>query len=341
MSETIILTATGCLVGSVIAPFISQLLVALASNPDRPIRLEWEWDVRFVAVVLCMGLLSTAFCVVTPALQLRFRNPVRWTQNANAPLIGRLWTEHFLIAIQAALAVILLAGAGLLQITWRNLVHLNPGFAAGQVLVAELQWEREGDRSYTNSIYRTLVDRIAGLPGVASVSISGWSYFGDNTRRASIVLDEGPAPNSTDGPLCEFLSVGPEFFPTMGVPMLRGRDFNANDTVDSPLVAVLNDSAKLQYFGSDEAIGKRFSIFDPKQKIEVIGIVADTKLNTLRETPPPMVYLPFFQSEFRGTPDTPASIEIRFRGEIASVHENCSRQFKRVRRVWRRGACDH
>jgi len=227
---------------------------------------------------------------------------------------GRLWAEHFLIAGQAALAVILLGGAGLLQITWRNLVHLNPGFDTGQVLVAELQWEREGDRTYTNSVYRTLVDRISQVPGAASVSISGWSYFGDNTRRTSIVLDEGPAPNSAEGPLCEFLSVGPEFFATMGVPLLRGRDFNGNDIMNSPLVAILNESAKLQYFGSADAMGKRFSISDPKRKIEIIGVVADTKLNSLREAAPPMVYLPFFQSEFRGTPDTPASIEIRLRG---------------------------
>jgi predicted permease len=313
--ETMILTATGCLLGSAIAPSISQFLVTLASNPDRPIRLAWQWDLRFLAVVFSIGLLTTAFCVVVPALRLRLSNPVRSIYNPNAPVVGRLRAEYFLIAGQAALAVILLAGAGLLQSTWRNLIHLNPGFKASQVLVAELQWEREGDRTYTNSVYRTLVERISQLPEAASVSISGWSYFGDNTRRTSIVPDGLPAPNSEEGPLCEFLSVGPEFFATMGVPLLRGRDFNANDTVNSPLVAILNESAKVQYFGSADAIGKRFSIFDPKQKIDIIGVAADTKLNSLREGAPPMVYMPFFQSEFRGTPDTPASIEIRLRKE--------------------------
>lgn len=312
--ETIILTSTGCLLGSAIAPFISQLLVTLASNPDKLIRVAWQWDVRFVAVVLSIGLVTTALCVVMPALQLRLRNPVRAIHDANAPVTGRLRAEHLLIAGQAALAVILLAGAGSLQATWRNLVHLNPGYDTGQVLVAELQWEREGDRTYTNSVYRTLVDRISQLSGAASVSISGWSYFGEASRRSSIVLDEGAAPNSTEGPLCEFLSVGPEFFRTTGVSFLRGRDFYTSDTMNSPLVAILNESAKVQYFGSAEAIGKRFSIFDPKQKIEIIGVVADTKLNSLRESTPPMVYLPFFQSEFRGTSDQPASIEIRLRG---------------------------
>ena len=93
--------------------------------------------------------------------------------------------------------------------------------------MADLQWEHEGNREYTNSVYRTLLERIAEFPGVAMVSMSGWSYFGENSRRASIISENQPGRDVDENPLCEFLSVGPGFFQTMGVPLLRGREFTA------------------------------------------------------------------------------------------------------------------
>jgi predicted lysophospholipase L1 biosynthesis ABC-type transport system permease subunit len=76
----------------------------------------------------------------------------------------------------------------------------------------------------------------------------------------------------------------------------------------------LNESAMRQYFGRVDALGSHFSIFDPKQKIRIIGVAADTKLNSLRDVAPPIVYLPFFQSEFRGTSGMPATLELRLTG---------------------------
>ena len=83
-----------------------------------------------------------------------------------------LGLKDVLLAGQTALALVLLVGAGLLQITWRNLDRFDPGFEKDRLLVADLRWEREGDRTYTNSVYRTLVDRVAGLPGVSSIRLT-------------------------------------------------------------------------------------------------------------------------------------------------------------------------
>lgn len=311
--ETSVLAAAACALGAVLAPIATRILVALASDPDRPIRIEWQWDWRFAAIALALCAFATAVSAAVPAYRLPWRNSAHSVHGQMAfgsSRPGGFQSDALLISVQAGLAVVLLVGGGLLQASWRNLDQLNPGFDKDGLVVAELQWEREGSRYYSDSVYRLLLDRIAQRTGVAAVSLSGWSYFGGSSRQASIVAEDPPSDGSS-AELCEFLSVAPGFFKTMGVPFVRGRDFAASDTEATRLVAILNESAKRVYFGNTDALGRRFSIFDPAQKIEVVGVVSDTKLNGLRESTPPMVYLPFFQSEFRGTSDMPASIEIR------------------------------
>jgi putative ABC transport system permease protein len=312
IGETSILALTGCVLGAGLAPLITRKLVDLASDPDKPIRIEWQWDWRFVAAVFLFCLVSTVLCAAAPALRPTWQNPIQFIHgHVSSAVSSRLGTrpEELLIAGQAALALTLLVGAGLLQTSWHHLHGLNPGFDQERLLIAELQWAQEGSRAYTNAAYRALLEKVAQQPGVAGVSISGWSYFGNNTRRASIVT--AAHPDAGENPLCEFLSVGPGFFQTMGVQLIGGRGFTASDTEASPLVAVLNESAERQYFGSAGGLGNRFSLFDPKQKIEIVGIVADTRLNSVRDAAPAMVYLPFLQSELRGTSDMPAALEIR------------------------------
>ncbi|QOY86589.1 ABC transporter permease [Paludibaculum fermentans] len=310
--ETTALPVIACLPGAMLAPLIAGMLVGLASDPDRPMRLAWQWDWRFaVMAAACCGI-AAAVSAALPAWRLSGIQ----RQDAGHSRLSFRHRNHsgfqpawLFIAVQAGLAVILLAGGGLLQTTWYNLERLNPGFDQQRLSIAELQWAREGSRAYTNSVYRLLLARIAELPGVARVSLSGWSYFGGNSRRAAIVPEHPQGEGATEP--AEFLSVAPGFFRTMGVRLMRGRDFSPADTEAAPLAAILNESATRLYFGNGLALGHRFSIFDPKQKIEVVGIVEDTKLNGLRGPAPPLVYLPFFQSEFRGTSDMPASIEIQ------------------------------
>ncbi len=312
-AETSVLSAAACAIGAVLAPVATRVLVALVSDPDRPIRIEWQWDWRFVAIALALCAFATVLSTAVPAYRLPWRNSahsVRDHMMVGSLRLGTFRSDALLISVQAGLAVVLLVGGGLLQASWRNLDRLNPGFNKDQLIIAELQWEREGSRSYSNSVYRLLLDRIAEWPGVTAVSLSGWSYFGGSSRRASITAEDPPV-NGSSPELCEFLSVAPGFFKTMGVPFIRGRDFDSSDTEATRLVAILNESAKRLYLGNTDELGRRFSIFDPTQKIEIVGVVADTKLNGLRESTPPIVYLPFFQSEFRGTSDLPASIEIQ------------------------------
>jgi predicted permease len=312
IAETTVLSSAASLLGALLSPVAARVLVGLASDPDRPIRIAWQWDWRFAAVAFTCCAVATALSAALPACHLPGRS---WSDPGHPPFATRRFhhpgipSGALFIAGQAGLAVVLLVGGGLLQTTWRNLNLLDTGFEQQRLFIAELQWEQEGNRTYTNTVYRSLLAQLAELPGLARVSLSGWSYFGGNSRRASIVPEH--SPGDAAGEPSEFLSVAPGFFNTMGVRLIRGRDFTTSDTEATPLVAILNESAMRLYFRDDSALGRRFSLFDTNQKLEIVGVVENTKLNGLREPAPPMVYLPFFQSEFRGTGDMPASLEIQ------------------------------
>jgi predicted permease len=256
----------------------------------------------------------TMACGLIPAVHIQdagLSQTMRESSGMSARSRARLGA--LVIATQIALSLVLLMGAGLLQATWRNLDRLNPGFERNRVLIAELQWKQRGDdRAYTDPIYRYLLEQVAALPGISSVSLSGWSYFGDNTRGAALVVEGSANTTADENPLCEFMSVGPGFFRTMRMSLLRGREFAGTDTEHSPPVAVLSESASRLYFGGQDPVGRRFSIpgFDPQQKIEIVGVARDAKLNSLREPAPATVYLPFLQAQDRGTSATPASLEV-------------------------------
>jgi predicted permease len=302
LTETLLLAGMGCALGLLLARWAAESIVRLASDPNRPNRIAWGFDWRVACLVCIVCVLVTLTSGLPAAMQSR---------STAAPIGSRTRLRDAFIAAQMALSLVLLMAAGLLQSTWRNLNGLNPGFEKDMVVVAELQWQEKGnDRTYTDPVYRHLLEQTEALPGVRSASLSGWSYFGDNTRRAAIVLEANKGEGH-ENPLCEFLSVGPRFFRTMGTELIRGHDFTEADTERSRLVGVISESVSRLYFGSQNPLGKRFSIFDPQQEIEIVGVVRDAKLNSLREQAPPIIYLPFLQSQYRGTAATPASLEVR------------------------------
>jgi putative ABC transport system permease protein len=313
LMEAGMIAAAGCASGFMIARWGHAAITALISDPDRPIRLPWHPDWRvFSLACLLLGAVTLGAGTV-PALRAA-RTDVNSAMRGRAALtIGRRrfrLSEVFVVA-QMSLSLTLLTAAALLLSSLWNLNNADPGFGKDDVLIADLQWQREPrSRIAADTGYRAALRALKAVSGVVSASISGWSYFEDNSRRASIVI-EGSDGNSATNSLCEFMSVGPEFFRTMGSTLISGREFNDADTEQSRLVAILNETGARLYFGHRRAIGESFHIFDPKETTEVIGIARDTKLHSLRSAAPPMVYLPFLQSKYQGTSDYPASLAVR------------------------------
>ena len=221
MTEVLLLAAIGCALGLLLARRATAILVALASDPNNPTRMTWEFDWRVAGLISIVCVAVTIACGLLPVVRTQHTRLSQTMREASAtPARSRAHLGGIVIAAQIALSLVLLIGAGLLQATWRNLDGLNPGFERNRVLIAELQWQQRGDdRAYTDPIYRHLLEQVAALPGISSASLSGWSYFGDNSRLAALVAEGSANTTADENPLCEFMSVGSGFFRTIRMPL--------------------------------------------------------------------------------------------------------------------------
>ena len=200
------------------------------------------------------------------------------------------------VTLQISLCLMLLVGAGLLVRTLRNLENANLGQNAQGLAVFGVRTPDtvHGDAEAVH-FFNTLVARLRALPGVESATLveerpgAGWS---NNTA----VKVDGVSPNGKKFAALRWNSVGPDFFHVMGVPVLLGRDFNDSDTENSTRVAIVNQTFVKQYLNGGEAIGHQISKWgEDNQRATIIGVVADSKYTSVRETPRPMAYYPFTQ----------------------------------------------
>jgi predicted permease len=220
---------------------------------------------------------------------------------------------------QTALCILLLAGAGLLTRTLYNLKTLNAGFQQENILLvsldtraAQLSPERLAE------FYQALLDHIRRSPRVLSTSYSTLNPADMRVNIRAIQL-----PGMPPGPEARGVSTNvasPEYFKTLGIQLLRGRDFSDKDRAGAPGVAVVNEAMARFYFDETEPIGRSFAFLgEPDKQIEIVGVVRDS-LQRLRESPPRMVYVPWTQA---ARPLSRLTAEIRTEGDprflVASV----------------------
>jgi predicted permease len=209
------------------------------------------------------------------------------------------------LAAQIAICLVLLVAGGLLLRTLNNYAQTNLGFTTEGLLVFDVTPQGQTE---SHVFYRTLMDRIRQVPGVESVSMagnrpgSGWSS--NNDLMLDGVEKDGVSLRSND--------VGPNFFHTMGVPVLEGREFLDTDTKDTPKVAIVNESLAKKFFPKGSAIGHRLG---GKNSLTIVGVVKDSKYTSVSEDPQPMAYYAAMQSPVIGT----TSIEVRTRGDGRSL----------------------
>jgi predicted permease len=214
--------------------------------------------------------------------------------------------RNFLVTVQVALALVLLICSGLMIRTFRVLSHINPGFARP----AELQTFRISipdsdvpDDGRVPGIEQQIQDKLAAIPGVSSVAFSsavpldGDSRF-DNVFAADRTYTEGALP-----PLRHLLFISPEYFHTLGIPVIVGRDLSWADTYNRVPVAVISENFAREYWGTPaEALGKRIRIFTNDDWREVIGVVGDVRDDSMDKPARTDVYWPTLLANFRSHP---------------------------------------
>jgi putative ABC transport system permease protein len=200
-----------------------------------------------------------------------------------------------LVAAEVALSLVLLTGAALLVQSFVRLSNISPGFRAEGLLTARVQVPPRYDTPERRSgFYIDVVSRIAALPGVQSAAAISFLPLAGGGIGTSFYRADRPEPAPGQAPVADVRPVTPGFFRTMGIPQVVGRDFTPADRIESPLVAVVNDTLVARYLGGENPLGTRLNVFlgPPDRRVfEIVGVVGDIKLASLDGEVRPTVYI--------------------------------------------------
>jgi len=217
----------------------------------------------------------------------------------------RLGVGKTLVVVQVALSLLLLIGAGLFVRSLEKLKSLDAGFNRENVLLVSTDPLMIGYQGrQIADLYQRMLERIKTIPGVRTASLSSQGLLSLGGTNTSIIVQgraERPEDNSIlDDRKMPFLcEVGPEYFETVGMTILRGRGFTAQDDENAPRVAVINETFARYYFGDENPIGRRFGLGrESSSQIEIVGVVKDAKYDSLREASPRAFYMSYRQESF-------------------------------------------
>ncbi len=328
-AESLLLSLSGGVLAIWLAVLAGPALVALASDPARPLLVDCRvhWPVFWFTVLVSFG--TTLLFGMIPALQvfrLDLTTALKATGNEPGRGLGRNRAGRVLVVLQVALSVVLLLGAGLLLRTLGNLQGLDPGFHPQNVILGRLTFALTPEgMERLKSLAAPVCERIQALPGVEAVGLSTYGGLARGHQNEPVSLPDRPGEKDRSFRL-NHISDG--YYEAYGIDLLRGRAFQATDTAASAPVVGLNQSAARLLFGGENPIGRRLCLgekYDPARAREVVGLVRDAKYTDLREEIPPQLYIPLSQSSSPGiilavrSKTSPAAILGPIRQAISSL----------------------
>jgi putative ABC transport system permease protein len=293
--ESTLLALLGSLVGIGIAGMLVRVLPTLLPA-DFPRVDAIAVDLRAAIFAGTLAVLIGALCGLVPSL-LNARWSTVWSLGSRGGVQrGTTRLRGGLVAVEIALSLTLLTGAGLLVNSYARLQHVNPGFDPQSLLLMPIQLPLSYDRDESRLTFFIGLDgRLRAVPGVRAVSWIEDPPMGYGNAHTGIILQE--ADPKAEPPVLLYHRVGPRYFHTMGIPILKGRDFERADDASSERVAVVDQAMAEQYWPGQNPIGRRFRrVSDPEDHWStVIGVVGTVLQASPAEEGYPHVYFPFLQ----------------------------------------------
>ncbi len=299
LTESIFLACLGGAAGVAVAYAGTGAILSLAFPAARHLPIEANPSLPVLGFAFLLSLLTGVGFGIVPAWLTSRSGPAQELRGAN-----RTTKEHVslqqkaLIVFQAALSLILLVGAGLLTRSLSNLEHQNFGIQTANRFVLHIDPAGAG---YTPAklpaLYNSLEREFGGLPGVQHVGLALYSALEGNNWGESVRVEGRPEPGPNQDSGSSWDRINPQFFDSVGQPVIRGRGFKETDTASSQYVAVVNEAFVRKFFPHENAIGRRFGVYGPKyaSAFTIVGIVADAKYTNPRGEFRPMYFRPLTQ----------------------------------------------
>ena len=300
--ESLVLTTAGGSLGVGLAIMIDRAMIDFLPSGHTPLSLASTPDWTVLAFTLVISLLAGVVFGLIPALQSTRPDLADTLKDQAGAVIlgGSARLRKSLVVVQVSLSLLLLIGAGLFVQSLRNLKTLNPGFDIKNVLAFDVNPTLSRyDTKWTTDYYRRLYQTLSTLPGIESHTFAVVPVL-ENNEWDNWVTIEGysPKPDERPDPHMQFCSPG--FFKTLKIPVLLGRDFDERDDADAPKVGIVNQKFVRRYFGDANPLGRHIGMgIDPgtKTDIQIVGVVGDTKYESMRDEIPYELYIPTSQQQ--------------------------------------------
>jgi putative ABC transport system permease protein len=306
--ESVMLAAAGGALGVVVAEVARRALIAAA-----PAQLPRIDAIRVAGAPVGAGaiiaLVSVLLFGVVPALisvRRNPRSPLRLDTRSGTSTRQRQATRQLLVASQVALALILIAGAGLLARSLQRLQSIDLGYRPDHLSIVSVAFPYASYKKFPDDLFRMwngIAPRIRAVPGVTSLTTTMiYPLIGPNFWTSAWQTQGQTEEQASHGPTTALDAADPDYFRTLGIPMLHGRGILASDRETSEPVAVVSASAAARYWPGQDPLGKRIRFAGDSTAakwVTVVGVAGDTHWRALREATP-MIYLPYLQYGWQG-----------------------------------------
>jgi predicted permease len=316
LTESLLLATLGGIAGVMLAFWADKLLIAayLASD-SQGLKISTVPDLRILLFTIAATVLTGLLFGLAPALQSTKPGIVHTLKDQASGVVGggHVRLRKTLVAAQVTLSLLLLIGAGLFLKSLNNLRTLGAGFPAERLIGFNLDPSLNGykpDRA--KLFYQQLTERLGALPGVKSVGLASMRILEGNEWDSGMTAEGYTPTRAGDNPQPYMNSISPNYFATLGVPFVSGRDFTLQDTQEirhgqlsddnwTPTTVIINQTFAKRYFAGKDPLGRRLGFgIDPGTKLdmEVIGVVKDIKYTSLRDDIPVQAFIPYLASRY-------------------------------------------
>jgi predicted permease len=344
LTESVLLATLGGILALALAWWATSSLKAIPPPAGvLPLIPQFSIDAKVLVFTFVLALLAGIVFGMAPAL--RISRPVivpALKDNSWSPRDRRSYfsLRNLLVVTQVSLSVVLLIAAGLFLRSLRHAQSIDPAFDVNRVVTVPLNINLlRYTKLQGREFYRQAVERVESVPGVESVSLARSVALGGGSSVRSLMVEGRPgsenefrsdnSSSSADDNSINVNVVGFNYFQTLGIGLMRGRDFNATDTEDKPGVVVVNESFVRRHSPDQEVLGRRISFNGSKGPWrEIVGVVRDSKYLTLAEPPTPFIFLSLSQNHETGmtlhvrSSVPPATIVGAIRSEVQSLEKN-------------------
>jgi predicted permease len=329
LAESALLAAAGTALGIALAHALSGVLVWAISTEGSHVNLNTAMDWRVLLFATGVALLTCAAFGVLPALRAANAQPAAAMKAGGRGLTAgreRFSLQRLMVVTQISVSLVLLVAALLFVRSFRNLMTFDPGMRESGITTGFLGfWQSNLPPQRWVEFKRELLDEVRATPGVLNAATT------TNSPLLGSSWEHGVRVGSVEAN-SKFTWVSPGYFDTMGIPIVRGRTFNQNDTATSTKIAVVNQTFVSKFLGGTDPIGQTFRSEQegdyPSTLYEIVGVIPDTQYNDLRSQTPPMTFEPAAQLPAPGpwtglmvhSNAPPAAIGATIKRRLASRH---------------------